>query len=95
MRSQLAQRLSQVEHRVRLYRSVLWWYIVPLSLAMVLLRYGVGGDQAPLLAYVLFLAALGVFVYVLNRWYSRKHYEPEVERFRSLLQEFDQVPQQP
>jgi len=95
MRSQLAQRLSQVEHRVRLYRSVLWWYIVPLSLAALLLRYGVGGDQAPLLAYVLLLVALGVFVYFLNRWYSRKHYEPEVERFRSLLQEFDRVPQHP
>ena len=92
-RGQLAQRLAQVEHRVRLYRGVLWWYILPLTGAALLLRYGLGGDQAPLGPYLLFFAAIGGVLYVLNRWYSRKHFEPEVERFRALLADFDRASQ--
>ena len=90
MREQLARRLTQVSHRNRLYRSVAWWYIAPLIIAIFLVRYGLGGDRAPLLGFSLAMAALAAGIYVLNRWYARKHFEPEVHRIQAILDDFDE-----
>ena len=92
IRSQLNRRLTQVEHRARLYRSVLWWYITPLTAAVFLVNYGIGGDQAPVLWLAAFMGALGVGVYALNRWYGRTRYEVEVVRLQEILDDFEAAP---
>jgi len=90
IREQLARRLAQVEHRARLYRRVGWWYVSPLAVAIVLARYGAGGPaRSNGLVFFGVVAALAVVLYVLNRRIGRTRYEPEAERLRTLLADFD------
>ncbi len=95
MRAQVARRLAQVNHRARLYRSILWWYELPLFVAILLFLYGIGDLAASVesVFFWAFLAALFGGIYVLNRWYGRTRFESEVERLETLLADFEQETQ--
>lgn len=90
VREQLARRLAQVDHRARLFRNVAWWYLLPCAAAMVLLRYGAGGEvgAGDLIATVL-AAGLLTVLYWFNRRVGRTRYEPEAQQLKALLVDFD------
>lgn len=91
VRDQVARRLAQVKHRARLYRSVAWWYFLPLVVAISLFRFGIGDPFTFFeeLAFWGFLAGFSVVMYFVNRWYGRTRFESKVEQLEGLLAEFD------
>lgn len=90
VRDQLARRLAQVEHGAWMYRHIAWWYLAPIGLAIVLVRYAVGGPLGLFdLAYFGICVALFAVLYWWNRRIGRTRYESEVERLKPLLAEFD------
>ena len=92
MRDQVARRLAQVRHRAKLYRSILWWYLLPLLAAIALILYAVGelGEAIREPVSVGIIAVIFVGVYILNRWYGRTRFESEVERLEALLADFEE-----
>lgn len=94
VRDQLARRLEQVRHRARLYRMVIWWYLLPIAVAIVLYRFGRDGELRLERGDVIYYGVCVVFfagLYRMNRQLGRKRYEPEVTRLEALLVEFDRV----
>ena len=89
VRDQLARRVDQVEHFAWMYRNIAWWYLLPLFVAVLLGRYGIGGGlQAfdPLL--FVGAVALNGLLYWWNRRIGHRKYQSEVERLRPLLEDF-------
>ena len=90
VRDQLTRRVDQVEHFAWMYRNILWWYILPITVAILLVRYGVGGELQ-LFDAIYFPLVFGFVaaMYWWNRRLGRKRYESEVARLRPLLDDFD------
>lgn len=94
MRSQIDRRLDQVRHRARLYRTVVWWYLTPIAVAIVLYRYGVAGDLrlgTGDLIYYAICVVMFVGLYLMNRRVGRLEYEPEIERLETLLADLERI----
>lgn len=96
LRGELERSLSQLRHRAWLYRNILWWYLGPLTIA-ILLVVGVtrspGGSSgaAGTIIYLVLLAALYRHLYRSNRRIAAEQYEPEVERHQQLLDQLDRA----
>lgn len=89
VQDQLAQRSAQLEHRVWMYRNLVFWYFLPIAAALGLFIYGVG--DIPLGEGILIWALMvGILVpvYLFARRIGRSRYEDEAERFKSLLADF-------
>lgn len=94
VRQQLERRLAQVQHRAQLYRSVLWWYFLPMIAAIVLFWWGSAipeDDSGTSAIFFAILAVGSVAMYWVNRRIGRTQYEPEVERLSALLDDFDRT----
>lgn len=86
IKGQLERTLSQLNHRAGLYRTVLWWYLLPVAAAIGL----VVSTARPLhMAFVVIygglVVGLGVFLYRANRRLGREQYEAQIPRYEALL----------
>lgn len=91
VQERLAQRSAQLDHRVWMYRHLVFWYFVPMAAALGLFVYGVG--DIPLgegLLIWTFATAILAPIYLFARWVGRTRYEDEAERFKALLADFAQ-----
>lgn len=95
IRACLEEHLDWLRHETRLWTKVLWWYLLPLAIGMLVfdfsVAWAVGGLETllsgPSLTLVfLFLGLLCIGPW-LCRWYVRKHYEPRQRELESLLQD--------
>ncbi|MGP0067482.1 MAG: hypothetical protein ACLQGP_28290 [Isosphaeraceae bacterium] len=93
LRRRVESSLAEVEHQIRLLRNVLWWYLLPLALA-ILAFFGQGaweqraGGWWTALAVSLVLALVGgVFagIYWVNQYAVRSGLEPRRRELESLL----------
>lgn len=94
LRGQLQRSLSQASHRADLYRTVLWWYLLPSAAAIALALFGfrAGSDRGVgtfELVYGVSVVGLGAYLYRLNRRIGREQYEPQVAEYQALLAELD------
>ena len=89
IRETLARRLGQVEHRARLYRTIGWWYLAPLSIAIVLVRFATADRSGSDVVFFTIVAAVAAAIFVANRRVGSRRYEPEVEALRQMLTELD------
>jgi hypothetical protein len=88
-----------MQHRARLYRTVAWWYLLPLAVALALSMLAIGGDfmtatgrgfAIPAAAvYLTVCLGAGIALYRVNRKIGREHYEPKVERLTQLIADMD------
>jgi CubicO group peptidase (beta-lactamase class C family) len=85
--------LVQVEHQIWLLRNVLWWYLLPFTIAILafftqvawLRHSGFWPGTLALAPLVLFVAVLYGFVYYLNQRAVRCQLEPRREELLTLL----------
>jgi hypothetical protein len=95
IRACLEEHLDWLRHETRLWTQVLWWYLLPLAIGMLVFDFSVGWAvgglevllSGPSLTLVfMFLGLLGVGPWFC-RWYVRKRYEPRQRELESLLQD--------
>jgi hypothetical protein len=94
LRRRVESSLAEVEHQIRLLRSVFWWYLLPLALPMlaffgqVTWRTRAGGLWAALVGLSGVLALVVVIfagVYWLNQYAVRAELEPRRQKLEALL----------
>lgn len=101
LRAGLESSVAQVEHQIWLLRNILWWYLLPLGLPLVLFVVQLSLNAArptdapswqtiatAILSATVFLAMLVAiygFIYWLNQHAVRKQLEPLRERMQSAV----------
>jgi hypothetical protein len=95
IRACLEENLDWVRHEIRLWnQQVLWWYLLPLAVGVLLLvfsvQWAVGGFGALVVVSNLpVVLGTAAFLWVAQwfcRWYVRRYYEPRQRELESLLQ---------
>jgi CubicO group peptidase (beta-lactamase class C family) len=89
----LRAELNTVRAQSQLLGSVLWWYLLPLTVGELVFVWGgpINGHAAPWamvptdIVVTLVIIAVNVFVYWLNQWARRKQLLPVEAQLQSLL----------
>jgi CubicO group peptidase (beta-lactamase class C family) len=68
--------LQKVEVQIRLLRSVLWWYLLPLGVGVLVFYFGLQPSRSSKLGFSVFVAALYGFIYWLNQHAVKKQLLP-------------------
>jgi len=92
-----ATSLAEVSHQIWLLKNVLWWYLLPLYVPiMVLFGSAAWGMPGPVAAKILFLLILTGFVtvlyggiYWLNQFAVNKNLEPRREELEKLIDQIE------
>jgi CubicO group peptidase (beta-lactamase class C family) len=77
--------LRKVQVQIDLLRSILWWYLLPLGVGVVVYNRGIAGSLWAWISYVAFVIALFVFIYWLNQRAVRKTLLPLKSEIEALL----------
>ncbi len=93
LRQRVESSLAQVEHQIWLLRNVLWWYLLPLALAMLAFfgqaawKEREGGWWTALAVSAVVALGVGVLagVYWLNQYAVRCELEPRRRELEALL----------
>ena len=91
----LEENLDWLRHEARLWTQVLWWYLLPLAIGLLVFVFSVSWAVGGLEALLSVPSLTGVFVTLglvwvgpwFCRWYVRKYYEPRQRELESLLQD--------
>ena len=96
LKSKLAREIEKLEKEARLHLSVLWWYLTPITIAVLLASYGGyaqrTGTYVPdtgLWIYWGLCAVLFFGIYWFNRRLVRMRINPMLERLRQLQKQLD------
>ena len=81
----LQAELKAVRAQSRLLGSVLWWYLLPLGIGVLLCAWGGGGGLAGNIGYTIFVIALYAFIYWLNQWSRARQLLPVEAQLESLI----------
>jgi CubicO group peptidase (beta-lactamase class C family) len=86
----LEAELRRVEVEIALLRTILWWYILPGTVGVVIFSAGLDHSFASTIWYVLFCIALDAFIYWINQIACDKKLVP-LKRELQLLLSFDEA----
>ncbi len=92
VREQMERRLDQLHHRARLYQTTPAWYFLPSIVAMLLVFYAFGVEEAGTSGVVfgaLLIVSVGFSLYKARK--EGRVYEHEIERLTPILNDFDQA----
>lgn len=92
MMQSLGSELRNVEVEIALLRSILWWYILPLSLGGVVFLAGLDVSFTSTILFLLIGIALDAFVYWINQIAVDKKLLPLKRELDSLLRVDDSIP---
>jgi hypothetical protein len=99
IRACLEESLDWWRHEIRLWKQVLWWLLLPLTIGVLVCCFSIiwaaGGLEALLSGPGLTTLVFLVFVLLglvwggqwFCRWYVRRYYEPRQRELESLLQD--------
>ena len=95
VRACLEENLDWLRHETRLWTQVLWWYLLPLAIGLLVfdvsVAWAVGGLEVllsgPSLTIVFMCLGIVWGGTWFCRWYVRKYYEPRERELESLLQD--------
>lgn len=76
---------NSVRAQSRLLGSVLWWYLLPPTIGMVIATWGLRIDPYTKIFCTLFFIAVDAFLYWLNQWARSKQLLPVEAQVESLL----------
>lgn len=88
--ARIAAEREAVGAQVRLLESVLWWYIAPLGLGVILIFTGLAGFNVLSLGYTTAVVLLSVWIFHYNRAAARRELRPRYERLSHLLHEVEE-----
>jgi hypothetical protein len=80
---------TKVDAQIGLLESVLWWYIAPLAVGVVLVFGGLRGPTWLTFGYAALVAAGAAAVYHLNQWAVRRDLSPRREQLNRLLAQLE------
>jgi len=81
---------DRVAAQIRLLRTVLWWYVLPLGVGVVLVFGGAAGWGLATALYSAAVVLLGVFVYHLNQRAVRKDLVPRYQELDNLVRQLEE-----
>lgn len=81
---------AKLDAQIRLLRNVLWWYIGPLAIGIVLVVLGTGGLSWYTLGYAVLMAVVSAVVYRLNQQAVRRRLLPRRRELTRLLHEMEE-----
>lgn len=81
---------TKVEAQIRLLENILWWYIAPLAIGVVLVVAGDEGASWFTFGYAAFVVILGGVIYYLNQRAVRRDLRPRREELTRLLQQVEE-----
>ncbi|CAN5511862.1 hypothetical protein BH20VER3_BH20VER3_22410 [soil metagenome] len=88
----LRESIARVQHQIGLLRSVHWWYLAPLALALLLFFFDLRQWERGL-AHTLFFFGFGIVLYVgiwmLNQRAVRADLEPRLRKLQEALAELE------
>ena len=88
VKQRLLRERDKLDAQIRLLKSVLWWYILPLLIGLLLVTVGDNGWSTFTFVYGSGAIALNVGIYIMNQRAVRNDLRPRRERLSELL---DQV----
>jgi len=90
----LMREKQKVEQQKQLLESIVWWYIAPLTLSIILITLGSTATESSMFyvtdflqKYYLFLAMLVIGIYFLNKRAAKKKFTPLLENIEQRLAE--------
>jgi CubicO group peptidase (beta-lactamase class C family) len=86
--------LQKVEVQIRLLRSVLWWYLLPLGVGVLVFYVGIQRSLSANIGFFLVLTAVYAFIYWLNQHAVEKQLLPLKREIEGFLH-FDEPIAQP
>ncbi len=81
----LRAELNSVRAQSRLLESVLWWYLLPLGIGLLVATWGMPINLHAKIPATLFYFALYAFIYWINQWARSKQLLPVEAQLQSLL----------
>lgn len=81
---------AKLDAQIRLLRNVLWWYIGPLAVGVVLVVLGTAGLSWHTLGYAVLVAVVSAGIYRLNQQEVRRKLLPRRQELTRLLHEMDE-----
>ena len=81
---------EKVDEQIRLLETVLWWYIAPLAVGILLVVGGDAGLSWFTVGYGAFVVGLGGGVYYLNQREVRRHLRPRRTKLTRLLRQVEE-----
>ena len=81
----LQAELNAVRAQSRMLGSVLWWYLLPLAIGVLLCSWGSGGGLVGNIGYTIFVIALNACIYWLNRQARAKQLFPVEAQLEALI----------
>jgi hypothetical protein len=82
---------AKVDEQIRLLDNVLWWYLLPPGVGLLLVVVGDAGLSWFTLGYGLVVGALGGGIYYLNQRKVRTHLRPRREELTRLLRRVEEA----
>lgn len=80
---------AKVDEQIRLLETVLWWYIAPLLLGLLLVTVGDNGGSTFTLVYGTVILAGAAGIYVLNQRAVKNDLRPRREELTRLLEQVE------
>jgi hypothetical protein len=91
LRENVRNSLNQMDHQIWLLRNILWWYLMPLNVAIAAFFLQVGWirgvNRADAFVVMLFLFGTVAFVMIVVYWANQRAVRVELEPRRRELQE--------
>jgi membrane protein implicated in regulation of membrane protease activity len=81
---------AKVEEQMRLLDNVLWWYLAPLTVGVLLIIFGNDGWSWATLLQTAVVLAFSAVIYELNQRGLRRTFEPRHEELTRLLEQVEE-----
>jgi CubicO group peptidase (beta-lactamase class C family) len=78
--------LEKVEVQIRLLRSILWWYLLPLGVGVLVFYFGMQPQVSSKIGFFICVTAVYAFIYWLNQRAVEKQLVPLKREIEGLLQ---------
>lgn len=94
LRDRVENSLRQVEHQIWLLRNVHWWYLMPVTVSILVFFAHVTWKTQTAFDWISCLTIVGLvafvlitmgFIYWLNQWAIHSHLKPRYEELESML----------
>lgn len=90
VKQMLRHERAKVDAQIHLLESVLWWYIAPLAVGVLLVTIGDNGWSGFTIGYAVVVVLGSAIIYALNQRAVRRSLQPRREELTHLLDQIDE-----
>jgi len=89
MQEFLLNRKQQLLKQIQLIDSVLYWYILPPGIGVLLFVIGASANLLTLIISLVFALSVYVFIYIINKRAVKKRFKPLLEELENCINELN------